>query len=194
MKKLAVLFSNLLLSATLFAQVGINTNTPHNSAALDIVSPANNQGVLLPRMTTNQKNAIFNPANGLLVYDTDKNCLSQNVGTETTPNWLCLGQNETHFFYMPSIAISAKTVGVAAAPLDLYSEYKKQFDTPFAKSISAPSKIPYFPVATDLHYYITYYDSDVLRINTIGNDGKVSYEILKVADYNSFMNVVFVIK
>ena len=37
-------------------------------------------------------------------------------------------------------------------------------------------------------------DSDVIKINSVSNDGKVSYEIIKVADYNSFMNVVFVVK
>jgi hypothetical protein len=194
MRRIIIPLFSFLLSPVLFAQVGINTSTPHSSAALDIVSPGNNQGVLLPRMTTFQKNAISKPASGLLVYDTDKNCLSQNIGTETNPNWLCLGENETRFFYMPSIAISAKTVGVVATPLDLYNEYKKQFASPFAKNVSAPGQIPYFPTATDLHYYITYYDSDVLKINSISDDGKVSYEILKVADYNSFMNVVMVVK
>lgn len=178
----------------LHPQVGINTKTPHSSAALEIASPTNNQGVLLPRMNTTSKQAIVSPASGLLVYDTDKQCLSQNVGSETNPIWICLAQNQTRFFYMPSVAISAKTLGVVATPLDLYNEYKKQFATPMAKSVSAPVAIPYFPAAADLHYYITYYDSDVIKINSVSNDGKVSYEIIKVADYNSFMNVVFVVK
>lgn len=195
MKKVILLIFGALFTIGISrAQVGINTQTPHASAALDVESFNNNKGVLLPRMTTSQKEAIANPATGLLVYDTNKQCLSQNVGTEAVPIWICLAQNQTRFFYMPSIAISAKLVGAVASPLDLYGEYKKQFGTPAAKSISAPAAIAYFPNAEDLHYYITYYDKDVLKINNVTNDAKVTYEILKVADYDSFLNVVFVVK
>lgn len=194
MKQIILLLFSLLMTNISYAQVGINTNNPHASSALDIVSPGNNQGVLLPRMTTLQKEAIVNPASGLLVYDTNKNCLSQNVGTESVPVWLCLAQTQTQFFYMPSIAVDAKTISTVNPPLDLYDEYKKQFSRPMSKSTGAPVAIPYFPSADQLHYYITYYDDSVLKINAISNDGKVSYEVIKAADYNSFMNVVFVIK
>ena len=59
----------LLTSASIHAQVGINTNgnTPDTSAMLDVSS--NNRGVLLPRMTTAQRTAIAQPADGLTVYD-----------------------------------------------------------------------------------------------------------------------------
>ena len=46
---------------------GIGTTTPNASAKVDIASTT--QGVLLPRMTTTQKNAISSPAEGLEVYD-----------------------------------------------------------------------------------------------------------------------------
>ena len=46
---------------------GIGTSTPSSSAKLDVSSTT--QGVLLPRMTTTQKNAISSPAEGLEVYD-----------------------------------------------------------------------------------------------------------------------------
>jgi hypothetical protein len=49
--------------------VGINTNTPHSSAALDIQST--DKGMLAPRMNLSQRNAIANPAIGLLIYQTD---------------------------------------------------------------------------------------------------------------------------
>lgn len=48
--------------------VGIGTTAPNASAALDIV--ATNKGLLIPRMTEAQRNAIASPANGLLVYQT----------------------------------------------------------------------------------------------------------------------------
>jgi hypothetical protein len=44
--------------------------SPNASAMLDIVS--NNKGMLVPRMSTLQRNAIISPATGLLVFDTDQ--------------------------------------------------------------------------------------------------------------------------
>ena len=191
MKKKILFLTIILFSLTLHAQVGVNTDNPHQSTVLDVTST--DKGVLLPRMTTTQKTAITTPATGLMVYDTDKQCLSQNVGTEASPIWICLMQNQTRFFYMPSIAIDASATATNLT-LDLYAEYKAQFNTPMAKSTSAPASIPYFPNATDLDYYITYYDNTVLKINSVGNDGKVSYNVIALPGYKSFMNVVFVVK
>jgi hypothetical protein len=62
---LIILFSGL--SAT--AQVGISaTNTPPNTSAMLDVS-STNKGLLPPRMSTAQRNAIASPADGLLVFD-----------------------------------------------------------------------------------------------------------------------------
>ncbi len=49
--------------------VGIGTLTPNTSAAIDIVSTT--KGVLVPRMTKTQRNAIVTPATGLLIYQTN---------------------------------------------------------------------------------------------------------------------------
>lgn len=54
---------------TLNGRVGINTITPNASAALDITSTT--QGLLLPRMTKVQRDAISSPVAGLAVYQTD---------------------------------------------------------------------------------------------------------------------------
>jgi hypothetical protein len=51
------------------AQVGIGTKTPHPSAVLDLNS--NDKGLLIPRLTETQKVGISNPAEGLLIYQTD---------------------------------------------------------------------------------------------------------------------------
>lgn len=58
----------MLCTVTSFAQVGIGTVTPDASSVLDVSSTT--QGMLTPRMTTTQRNAITTPANGLIVYDT----------------------------------------------------------------------------------------------------------------------------
>lgn len=70
------IFSTFLMNA----QIGIGTITPNASAVLDISSIT--QGMLAPRMTTLQRNAISNPAESLLVFDTTaKSFYYYNVAT-----------------------------------------------------------------------------------------------------------------
>jgi hypothetical protein len=65
------LMTLLALSATLGlnAQVGIGTSSPNAAAALDVVSTS--KGLVPPRMTALQRNAISNPPQGLMLYCTD---------------------------------------------------------------------------------------------------------------------------
>lgn len=76
MKKL--LFSiTLLLSATIYSQVGIGTSSPNSSAMLDIV--ASDKGLLIPRVAlTNATDQVTvpSPAVGLLVYNTGASTLT----------------------------------------------------------------------------------------------------------------------
>jgi len=69
MKQFFTLLAAVLLTATTFAQVGINTETPDASAALDITSTTG--GLLVPRMTETQRDAITSAATGLMIYQTD---------------------------------------------------------------------------------------------------------------------------
>jgi hypothetical protein len=56
----------------LFAQtVGIGTSSPHPSSILELNST--NKGLLVPRMTTTERNNIASPANGLVIYNTQTN-------------------------------------------------------------------------------------------------------------------------
>ncbi|MDC1265289.1 collagen-like protein [Flavobacteriaceae bacterium] len=69
MKKIT-LFTLALFSVLSYAQVGINTNTPDSSSALDIESTTG--GILIPRLTETQLDAISSPATGLMIYQTDQ--------------------------------------------------------------------------------------------------------------------------
>lgn len=60
--------------------IGIGTGTPDPSSKLDVTSKT--KGFLPPRMTTLQRTAIVNPAVGLLVYNTDVNCMEWWDGTK----------------------------------------------------------------------------------------------------------------
>ena len=74
MKYLYLLLITCGYCALLHGQsVGVNNTNPAASAVLDIKS--NNKGVLLPRMTTANRESILKPANGLLLFDTDRKSL-----------------------------------------------------------------------------------------------------------------------
>lgn len=80
MKKFYLFIIMLLLnSSILFSQVAINADgtVADNSAMLDVKSST--KGLLPPRMTNSELNAIVSPANGLLVYCTD--CGTNGLGS-----------------------------------------------------------------------------------------------------------------
>jgi hypothetical protein len=67
--------TTLLILTAIFSQaqvgIGVSTANINPSAQLDVTSTT--KGLLVPRMTENEKNAINSPADGLLVYQT--NCV-----------------------------------------------------------------------------------------------------------------------
>ncbi len=73
-----------LMRITGTGQVGIGTSTPESSALLEINSTE--KGFLPPRMTTAQMNAIVSPAEGLTIYNTDKEGLCYYNSTQ----WKCM--------------------------------------------------------------------------------------------------------
>ncbi|WP_240723562.1 hypothetical protein [Flavobacterium sp. J27] len=75
------------------AQVGINTTSPDASSILDVTSAS--KGLLIPRMTTSQKNAIVSPANGLMVFDTDSKEYSYYDTAAST--WINIKQGRSKF-------------------------------------------------------------------------------------------------
>ena len=70
------------------AQTVIGGDTVDISAVLDIQDTT--KGVLLPRLTTVQRNAIMKPANGLVIFNVTENGIQINQGTPQSPNWVNL--------------------------------------------------------------------------------------------------------
>jgi hypothetical protein len=97
----------LILQYTEVGQIGIGTNAPNTSSILDIVST--NKGVLLPRMTTAQRNAISTPANGLEIYNTSTTSPNYYDGT----TW----QQVTNKAYVDTNIVSAQV------PAKLFNYY-----------------------------------------------------------------------
>jgi len=78
-----------VISLHVAGQVGIGTNNPDPSAALDVSSES--KGLLVPHMTQSQRLNISQPATGLLVYQTDGAAgFYYNTGTPAAPSWLNL--------------------------------------------------------------------------------------------------------
>ena len=66
MRKYTIIVLMILFTALSYAQVGINTNTPDDSSALEIKSTSG--GLLIPRMTVDQRDTISSPSEGLMIY------------------------------------------------------------------------------------------------------------------------------
>lgn len=89
LKELVIIISSMvIMSAQMNGQnvgIGTNTFTPDNSALLELQST--NSGLLLPRMTTAQRDAISNPAQSLLIFNTTTKCFETYVGNVWYTVW-----------------------------------------------------------------------------------------------------------
>ncbi|MEK6451061.1 hypothetical protein AAEZ63_06235, partial [Myroides sp. C2723] len=109
------------------------------------------------------------------------------------------------FFYMPSVMVPTAASGVMQegvsfdnstrkGKIDLYAIYKQQFGTP-VKSSKGAGTLPVLP-ATELGFHITYATPGVFTIDSITEDGKMTYTVSSTGDVNigSFINIVFSVK
>jgi len=105
MKKLFFLFVSMICIGQAYTQnVGIGTNTPKNSALLEVNSTT--KGFLPPRMIASQRNAIASPETGLIIYCID------------------CGTNGGEPEYYNGTAWVNMIGGTAAAPLAIGNSYK----------------------------------------------------------------------
>jgi hypothetical protein len=87
--------------------VGIGIATPAASALLDLTSTT--KGLLIPRMTTSESNAIPSPANGLLTFNTDSSLFS----VYKNGAWDYVGDNYTVWKNTSAVTISDTANDVA---------------------------------------------------------------------------------
>ena len=103
MKKLLIALL-IIVTINTVAQVGFNSDgsTPDNSAMLDINSTE--KGILIPRMTEAERNAIVSPAQGLMVFQTDNtagfyfykgSAWTRITALSTDPGWKLNGNSGT---------------------------------------------------------------------------------------------------
>jgi len=129
-----------LLSALLFcslianAQVGIGVSVANIEPSAQLEVKSTNKGLLTPRMNEAQKNAINNPATGLLVYQTDGisgfyyydgNAWKQGFGSQGATDTASL-----------SMRINAKSSLSDTSLLNLTSRFEKKLNKTDTASLS----------------------------------------------------------
>jgi hypothetical protein len=117
MKKIFIFSFLLFASHLLFSQnVGIGTNSPNSKAILDI--KATDKGILFPRLTSAQCNAITNPPDGLHIFNTDEHCL--NFYDSVYAIWNCYCETDT-----------CKTITIKisddAVSINFYTDYGSKY-------------------------------------------------------------------
>ncbi len=76
----------ILFSCSTYSQIGIGTSQPDKSSALDVSSSS--KGLLMPRLSTVERDAIILPAKGLMIFNYTLNDGQLNTGTPEAPIWV----------------------------------------------------------------------------------------------------------
>lgn len=113
-----ILLSFLFFSFTAISQVGIGTQTPDASAAVDIKDTA--RGILIPRVTLNQRTAIGTPAEGLMVYQTNGD---KGFWYFDGVQWLRSGSSQGNIFTGKNTIVLTDTITNAQAQAKIAAEF-----------------------------------------------------------------------
>ena len=117
--------------------VGINETNPDNSALLEMTSTE--RGLLVPRMTEIERDAIVSPADGLIIYNYDDTCL--NLYTYNTWYNMCCCASST-----PSIS----TIMICGNPTDIVDVVSATGETWMDRDLGASQQ------ATAYNDYLAY--------------------------------------
>jgi hypothetical protein len=194
--------------------VGINNESP--KATLDvtanITAAGSPEGIIAPRLTGDQmraKDADYASAQtGAIVYATSvPSAPSTKTANVTAAGyyyfngtvWRSIGGG-SGWFYMPSAVLPVKTSDPrwdgTKFNVDLFGVYSQQFTLQnTGMSVKAPSAttLPVKTAATQLEYFITYYDNAVFQNVAVSDDGKLTYTVNAggTPSEATFMNIVF---
>ncbi len=169
----------------------INTGFAVNAGNLDITDSDGTLSVPLSSLGTDDQ--VASEVNSDVPVDVDGDGNTEATVEDVIQDIAPITAKAARIFYPPSIAVDASTNGVGYTE-NLYTQYIAQFGTPTVASAGAPAAVPTY-AATDLYYYVTYADPAVFANMSIDASGVLTYDIVgQPSDYNSLINVVFVVK
>jgi hypothetical protein len=170
----------LFLFSALVAQVGIGTDNPHSSSILDISSAS--QGVLLPRLTSLQRDAIINPAEGLLIYN-----LTTSDFNYFNTNWKPFSKDYKSVNGSTPISTTS-TDNIGVTDMEIFPSQGMQIISYESEVSNTDQPAPIFVSATDL---LTDFTTLYSQLNTynigIANTHAAAYgsgEIIFPGKYN----------
>jgi len=214
-KKVISIIFCFLLSANLFAQVGINTDQP--KATLDVVAgstgPLTAEGIIAPNLTRTQliskDNSYTQDQKGAFVYvdSVGAETLTAKTAKVLSPGyyyfdgniWQKLSYNVEQI-YLPSFNLPLPSVSETVRTFDLYNEvYKKQLsktgNPSFVSSNPLLEVIPDLFGVNQIDYVVTHYDDAVIKDVSVNAAGVLSYKVVSTNPSNtSFINIVLVVK
>ncbi|MGB5404444.1 MAG: hypothetical protein WBN13_10755, partial [Robiginitalea sp.] len=167
-----------------------NTGVAFDGTNLTVTDGGGVQSVDISTVSTDdQEGTEVNLTVGL---DSDGDGVNETTVEESLSAITPITSGAARVFYPPSIAIDASTNGPGS--VDLYAQYIAQFENVPVRSPGAPIDIPTY-AATDLYYYVTLADPAVFANMSIDANGVLTYNIIgQPSDYNSLINVVFVVR
>ncbi len=137
---------NISITPSGTGSVGIGTNTPDPSAKLDLSSTS--QGLLIPRLTTDQINAISNPAGGLLVYN--KTIGKVQVYTQNSSSVSQLSSSFGFNFWPPQNLGQTFTIPSSTSLASIAVGFENYHNTNVNITVSIYSGSPTFPLPTPI--------------------------------------------
>ncbi len=130
-KLILFIIITLFFNLNAISQVGIGTTTPNAKAVLDIKST--DKGVLFPRLTTTQRDAITNPPNGLHIYNSDESCM--NFYDSVFATWSCYCEMDSCKVVFIRISANATNINFNTAYAVNYS-WARKFTILVAEGVS----------------------------------------------------------
>ena len=146
----------LFFSCIALAQsVGIGTVTPNSSSSLDLGPSA--KPLVLPRLTGAQMNAISNPAQGMMVYNTDEHQLYSYMRYRTS---LLIGQSSSRW--------QPVSTGPRMIAWGIVDSFGTEINGSLSYSVTWDATNHWYRLSlTNPHEY--YKDSMLLMITAVGN-------------------------
>ncbi|MGB6153191.1 MAG: hypothetical protein WBG48_14500, partial [Pricia sp.] len=172
-----------------------NTNFRVNGTNLQIIDGGGTRSVPLNTISTDdQFDDEVQLRTPIDVDDAEKATVTNETTVQEVIQAIApITSKAARIFYPPSIAVDASSNGTGRT-INLYTQYTAQFATPAVASAGAPAAIPTYAPG-DLYYYVTEFDTSVFANVSVDANGVMTYDVIAApADYNSLINVVFVVK